>query len=1253
MRSEGAAARTIRDPQTFERLSLIARTPFFGTPLATLLPGTSVHGGRYRIEEVLGSGGEGVVYRAIETERRQPVALKVLHVEDPSAIPRLKREFRFLRGLVHRALVPLHELVVERELSFYSMGLVEGGNFLELATDESSLRRQLFQLAEVLDFLHAAGRVHRDVKPSNVLVRADGQVVLVDFGIALDLNAQGTGETWGVGTPRYIAPEVMKSGRVTPRADSYSVGVMLYEALTGCHPEPSGHTNPHRKDAPRPRQLRPDISEELDDACARLLEPDPDKRLDMVGLLHCLAPERAQSGDSPGETAPSWPPSSSTWGYKGRTREMDCLNEARRRVVELGEPVLVLLEAASGLGKTATLREFTRQHPDALILRGHCSEHELVAHKAIDGLIDDLVHYLLSLDPSSLNALVPPSEAWMLAQLFPELSRIALPSHEPNGEFNTADTRAARGRAYQASAAIFRRLAEKRELILIIDDLQWGDLDSAKLLQEVFSSEQRPHCLMVLAYRTEERLRSPCLKELLVGDRRLHEAMVTTQIRLLPLDRRESAQVIEQVAGLKETQLEALGPWIRRITLEAKGSPLLLTELGSELRRQLSTGWVPGAPDDPLEPLLFGIEGIVQDRTKRLSPLGQEAWRMLCCSNGRISARLLARLLQTDPAQLIHELEAERLGRLRTGGNEVEVLHDALREAELQRLVRRAELHDRIAHALEADGGDPAEIARHYAASGDEIRASHWAETGADAAHRSFALDQAIHLYRIALRGLVPTDERRTRLVEKLAGALAATGLGGEAAALYAELASLASPQRAIEFRRRAAEQWLIIGAAALGSEQIARVQREVGLNWPETPKSALRTLLWERFRVALRQPRAKPQARATDTRSFEQLEACRAAWSFGFISTIHGAANASRYLRLALSNGDREHIAWAYGMEAIYLATAGARAAPRAWAAFAQCEKATPDDPRSYSRAYLHFVRAHCHYLMGEPREALPAYENAEREFLSRCQYVLWERSSARIFWANSLWEVGQHRELDRAYESWLADAEERGDLYLGAAIGVARARRTILRNGNYEEAIDQIDRGAALWVSPYLGFHHFAELITRADVAIATARPHEAHQIMLEGARKLKVSLMGRVQVPRMHFRTYLAYTAIELAADARAPTERRRYLAIARHEAQKMRREQAPYATARAELLTASIALLLSPNAAGVARLEATRDAFAALGHELYARAVDARLGELLGGEEGRLLLERARDAFRAADCCDWTRALSCFAPRFLPA
>ena len=198
--------------------------------------------GRFRVLRRIGEGGMGVVYEAFDLERQTRVALKTLSQSDPRGIYQFKNEFRALSRIHHPGLVRLHHLYVEDETWFFTMDLIDGERFDRWVRpggtlDEARLRSALRQLVQALAAIHDAGKLHRDVKSSNVLVTAAGRVVVLDLGLVAESRKGGAGQTvseWVLaGTPEYMSPE--QSGGVTldGASDFYSVGVMLFEALTG------------------------------------------------------------------------------------------------------------------------------------------------------------------------------------------------------------------------------------------------------------------------------------------------------------------------------------------------------------------------------------------------------------------------------------------------------------------------------------------------------------------------------------------------------------------------------------------------------------------------------------------------------------------------------------------------------------------------------------------------------------------------------------------------------------------------------------------------------------------------------------------------------------------------------------------------------------------------------------------------------------------------------------------------------------
>ena len=206
-----------------------------------------VIGGRYELKHVVGTGGMSTVHCAFDTLLERNVALKILHAqygEDEEYVERFRREARAVAQLSHPNIVTVIDRGEEDGKQFIVFELVEGDNLKELVERGGPLpvRRVLdlgLEIGRALAFAHGQGLVHRDVKPQNVLLNADGLAKVTDFGIVRSLDAVGHTQTGTVlGTSHYIAPEQARGERVDAQTDVYSFGVVLYELLTGEVPYP-------------------------------------------------------------------------------------------------------------------------------------------------------------------------------------------------------------------------------------------------------------------------------------------------------------------------------------------------------------------------------------------------------------------------------------------------------------------------------------------------------------------------------------------------------------------------------------------------------------------------------------------------------------------------------------------------------------------------------------------------------------------------------------------------------------------------------------------------------------------------------------------------------------------------------------------------------------------------------------------------------------------------------------------------------
>jgi serine/threonine protein kinase len=256
------------------------------------LPVDEVVFGRYRLLSVIGQGGMGKVYKAHDTMIGRDVAIKVLPTElgaEPGYRERFRREAHIAARLTEPHIIPIHDTGEIDGQLYLVMPIVEGIDVHGLLQRDGPMSPQravhiVEQLAAALDAAHAAGLVHRDVKPSNALVVGNDFVYLIDFGIAHDAAASKLTSTGVVvGTLAYMAPERFTDGIADARSDIYALACVLHECLTAHLPFP-GDTLPQQmhahlyRDPPRPSAQRPGIPTGFDDVIARGMAKDPDQR---------------------------------------------------------------------------------------------------------------------------------------------------------------------------------------------------------------------------------------------------------------------------------------------------------------------------------------------------------------------------------------------------------------------------------------------------------------------------------------------------------------------------------------------------------------------------------------------------------------------------------------------------------------------------------------------------------------------------------------------------------------------------------------------------------------------------------------------------------------------------------------------------------------------------------------------------------------------------------------------------------------
>ncbi len=616
---------------------------------------------RFTAQEKLGAGTFGVVFKVLDRERNSVVALKKLLQFDAPHLMRFKREFRSLVDLVHPNLVQLYELFGEDKQWYFTMELVEGVDFLSYVrpsgyrVEGDRLRDALFQLATGVQALHTSGRLHRDLKPSNVLVTAEGRVVILDFGLVREFESASIEQSLLAGSPAYMAPE-QAGGAISEAADWYAVGVMLFRALTGALPFDGtmmeALERKRTEKAPEAKDLVADVPDDLNEACKNLLDRDPAARKAGADFLLDQGQRHTRSVVRPREE------------FVGREAELNLLRERFARLSS-GNRQMVLLEGQSGIGKTSLISHFLnnlkQERPEAVILRGRCRESESVPYKALDPIADELVRHLKSIPEAAAMALLPRNPE-LLRRLFPVFGEIEMLSSFPQRTAVDADEQQMRRRAFEALCELLGRMTDRGPVVIAIDDLQWGDLDSIAFLAELVLPANAPALMLLLSFRTEEAESSPPLKALREFQHRLRDANSWIEIEIQGLSEREGRDLLDI---LQHKTLTISEDQLHDILREADGSPLLL----NELLRFASLEMEEGETARPAGTIL--LSEMIRHRAGTLSPTARRLLEALSVAGEPLSKTTLylaVKVTNDDPAREIWR-SCQRAFSARNGRN--------------------------------------------------------------------------------------------------------------------------------------------------------------------------------------------------------------------------------------------------------------------------------------------------------------------------------------------------------------------------------------------------------------------------------------------------------------------------------------------------------------------------------------------------------------------------------------------------------
>ena len=654
---------------------------------------------RFEIRSRLGSGSFGVVYDAFDRQRDRAVALKVLERISPDSVARFKREFRFLAELRHRNLASMYELIASGEQWLLSMELVRGSELLEhlaatelqhsfldartptepaLERDDTLTLRQTAvppvksvspiyiehvrdafrQIATAIAILHSNGVIHRDIKPSNIMIGSDGRVVLLDFGLVAEMSFDDSiDRRTVVGTPGYMSPEQVTASTATAASDWFSFGVVLYQALTGALPFRGQNAmevveSQIRGDVVTPASdLVGGVPEDLSLLAQQCLQRDPTARPADDEVLARLGatgfdPSR---GERVRERSPN---------MIGRGRELRTL-QRHLDGLKPGDPRIIRLHGSPGVGKSALIDQFldtVRASGTTLILGGRCHAWESWPLNAIDSIVDAVAReYRRNPTPAASELM---KRAVAIAEVFPALNTARQDIGEETVALPSSGAKLL-ARAVTELQSLIHALAGDRPVLMVLDDAQWGDYQSALVFRQIVERAQDRRVMLLLSYRTED-WRTGLLLQALIGS-----DIPQKELELKPLTRPMTNTLLRTGAGKVSKRVADA------VFRQGQGNPLLTQMMIDALRES------PGT--DPRTLLLRAVE----NRLMRLSAPARKLFTCLIAQDvpaeeGSIESEL--ELFEID--EPVRTLSKSRLIRLSLTGDlrELNVYHDRLRD---------------------------------------------------------------------------------------------------------------------------------------------------------------------------------------------------------------------------------------------------------------------------------------------------------------------------------------------------------------------------------------------------------------------------------------------------------------------------------------------------------------------------------------------------------------------------------------------
>ncbi len=821
--------------------------------------------GDFILEELLGSGGSGFVYRVWDVATRRRGAIKLLRRGNPDLLVRNRLGFRRMMHVEHPNLLRVDRIYKLGDYTALSMEEVKGVTFADAVKELRSLPHEqafLRLLSLLRDFaaglaaMHSSGSIHRDIKPENLMVGDDGRGRVIDYGLvdAFDLDEATTvSDGFMLGTPQYMSPEVIFRQRYLPAGDIFSLGMVMLEAMqvvsqtsaNRCDAVPNVARNETAQIDARSitdaiDELSSDVPEMISEACREMLERHPGERPTAAQLMRLGLPAKAMTPSAMGDVM---------IGRGAQVAEIRNWIDA----VFCGSVSRLHITGPSGIGKTRLLDEmidYIESKHWGQVFRGRCRLREDSALQAFEQICDAIASRYMRADrgPLSLTRHATESDpnaklldrecAGILCSIFPVLQTI----FDAPVELPPSDVEMTRLDSLEAAVRLSVRLRDVGPLFVVIDDAQWADRDSLNVLDRLQTAGGDIGLGIITVSRES-------------SDPQQITADQTIALGPIALD------------AIKNCLATAAARWAIPISQSALtdlaeatgGSPLRLREFANEFRPDGALSQL-NFEDDPECSVneLVSIDHLWKYRLQRLSKEAKSVLLFVVTAGGRVSTEQLGQLTGQGDAV---DAAVSELSQLRlitdeaTGGECIAIFHDRFADHVTDSLGEKDKRDANQAWAsLLVRRDEPerlaARIAGHWFAAGQPGRAVSHAILAAEDADRRIAPTEAARWHARVIDHVA--GEEKTHHIRQAARRYHAADTPVEAAKYYQMLSRLVAPDERFNCQLLVSVMLLRCGQFQSVREQLGGLAPTLDLPRPKSAFLSKLSILMHCFRLSM-----------------------------------------------------------------------------------------------------------------------------------------------------------------------------------------------------------------------------------------------------------------------------------------------------------------------------------------------------------------------------------------------------------------